>query len=501
MKKILLFLLACMLISQLVIAQTNLVIGGGNLRINGSSFITLNNAQWVNNGQFVAGTGTVLIVGNAIDSLSAIGGDSTTTFYNLSLNKATNGSQLKQTIQVDNALTMTRGNLDLNTHNLDLGSANGRILSESDTSRILGPNGGFIVKTVTANAPSNLNPGNFGVQLTSAEDLGIVTVRRGHVVQNLDAPGNTSRSIDRYFEFEAANNVDLNVSGQIQYLDSEVNNFNAEAFLGFWRQDSSLWFNMVKTSANSTTNTITVDNINLLSRWTLGPENSKLSTKIFLEGPYSDSTGLMDDLLRVNNLIPLETPYTGPNYMTGASPGSERINTAILIDSSSNAIVDWVFIELRTNSNFTAYGRSALLQRDGDIVDLDGQSPVSFAGLTSAPAFFVVIRHRNHLGIRSLNGVIVSSDNVTNLDFTNSNSSVLGGANALKQLPDGKYALFSGDFEGDGQIQLSDFNNLVPFIGLSGYLPGDINLNGQVQLNESQIILLPNVGRGAQFTY
>jgi hypothetical protein len=41
--------------------------------------------------------------------------------------------------------------------------------------------------------------------------------------------------------------------------------------------------------------------------------------------------------------------------------------------------------------------RAGLIQRDGDIVDLDGVSPLTFTGGASGN-YYVTVRHRNHLG-------------------------------------------------------------------------------------------------------
>ncbi|MCB0814031.1 MAG: hypothetical protein KDB87_12845, partial [Flavobacteriales bacterium] len=38
---------------------------------------------------------------------------------------------------------------------------------------------------------------------------------------------------------------------------------------------------------------------------------------------------------------------------------------------------------------------------DGDVVDVDGTSPVSFSGVASG-SYHVALRHRNHLGVATL---------------------------------------------------------------------------------------------------
>ena len=79
-------------------------------------YIVLNNTNFINNGTFNAGTGTILIEGDATNANSAIGGATQTTFYNMVLDKTSNGSQLEQAINISNQLTLTSGNLDLQTY-------------------------------------------------------------------------------------------------------------------------------------------------------------------------------------------------------------------------------------------------------------------------------------------------------------------------------------------------------------------------------------------------
>ncbi len=61
-----------------------------------------------------------------------------------------------------------------------------------------------------------------------------------------------------------------------------------------------------------------------------------------------------------------------------------------------------MFLELRNTTvspgNTVLQTRSALVQRDGDIVDIDGVSPVTFNNVASAN-YVIAVRHRNHLGL------------------------------------------------------------------------------------------------------
>ncbi len=168
--------------------------------------------------------------------------------------------------------------------------------------------------------------------------------------------------------------------------------------------------------------------------------------------------------------------------------------------SGANAIVDWVFLELRDKTDFsiTKATRSALLQRDGDVVDVDGQSPVSFFNLP-ADEYYLVVKHRNHLGVMSAAPVAISRA-LSVVDLTSDLNNVFGGVNGVARLGDGLLGVFSGDFNHSGQIQNTDFNFMIPTLGVpAGYLPGDHDLNGQVQNTDLQLKLIPNIGRGQPF--
>lgn len=139
-----------------------------------------------------------------------------------------------------------------------------------------------------------------------------------------------------------------------------------------------------------------------------------VGARVFLQGAYNSTTGLMSDNLRS---LPLGSPTNQSNFPSSdpyrESPYSasfthsfnstiETIQPSVVANQSNtnNDIVDWVFLELRSSTPPDYYvlaTRSALVQRDGDIVDEDGVSPVIFNNPVSAT--LVAIRHRNHLGI------------------------------------------------------------------------------------------------------
>jgi hypothetical protein len=132
--------------------------------------------------------------------------------------------------------------------------------------------------------------------------------------------------------------------------------------------------------------------------------------KALLQGPLNTGTMIMNDNLRTAPvLIPTADPYRVAPYSTsfihnaGNTP-AETVNATVFNNAAltDNDIVDWVFVELRQGvspGNVVVMTRSALIQRDGDIVDVDGVSPVYFKNLDANTNYSIGVRHRNHLGI------------------------------------------------------------------------------------------------------
>lgn len=109
----------CFLFINCTNAQTELIIAGGNVNINGA-YLVLNNAKLTNDGTLGASGGTATITGSGINALSALAGTSKSTFYNLTINKTSNGVQLESDIDISNQLTLTSGNIDIQGYDLTI---------------------------------------------------------------------------------------------------------------------------------------------------------------------------------------------------------------------------------------------------------------------------------------------------------------------------------------------------------------------------------------------
>ncbi|MFD0861576.1 leucine-rich repeat protein [Sungkyunkwania multivorans] len=221
--------------------------------------------------------------------------------------------------------------------------------------------------------------------------------------------------------------------------------------------------------------------------------NIALSTRVFLQGaslnPFSGEEDLMRDNLRIDGVLPTTSPY-----FDGLTA-----DAGVFAIMGPNAIVDWVVIELRdaTDNSILIDGRSALLQRDGDVVDVDGVSPIQFGGLPGGD-YHVVVDHRNHLAIITANAAALSTG--TNLiDFTSDVTLAQGTTNALVEVRPGVFGLVGGDLDENGQVQNTDISSLRPKLGIAGYDNADLDMNGQIQNTDINNLLNLNLGKGEQF--
>jgi uncharacterized protein YjdB len=268
-----------------------------------------------------------------------------------------------------------------------------------------------------------------------------------------------------------------------------------------------------------------------------------IKVRMYLEGALmnnanaiaSDGTGrpLMRDNLRSSpftaaRYIPDSDPYrTATTYInvlskfTKVAPGdrAEFLNipdpTTVFGVTGQNAIVDWVFIELRSKTTNTTVlaTRSGLLQRDGDVVDLDGINGLRFPGI-AMDNYYVVVRHLRHLG--TMTKVAQTPAQLTTLvNFTTTaletydkgiqnpgpterNYTGMGQKAGVKL---GYMALWAGDFDSNRKIKFEqpndDLNSLffnvftfpnnptgnVNYDFAIGYLPGDFDMNSKAKFD------------------
>ncbi len=241
-----------------------------------------------------------------------------------------------------------------------------------------------------------------------------------------------------------------------------------------------------------------------LARETLPTTSVSLAPKVFLEGPFDGATGKMNATLRTVVGFPTTEPYSSAGFAI-VGGGGETINPSVLSTTGDNAVVDWIFVELRDKNNSSTILRTkaALLQSDGDIVEVDGVSPLTFP--LAPDNYFVAVRHRNHFGVMT-GAAVALSGTALPLNFTTGALATYG-TNAQK-LVGGFLVLRAGNALRDGLIKYTGASNdrdpILVRVGstspnntVQGYFIEDVTLDGSVKYTGSandRNPILVNVG-------
>ncbi|MEQ9467257.1 MAG: T9SS type A sorting domain-containing protein [Ekhidna sp.] len=265
-------------------SQGRVFLGSGTPWVNqGNPNIVLNNTSFVAFGNWQSASETLTITGNAATASTTINKFfGALTIYDLEINKSINGITMASGLTINNSINLQSGQLNLNGHNLLLNNAS--ILNENSTNYISG-NTGTVTITQTLNAPSQVNPGNIGVAITSTANLGSTTITRSHA----PAVNGSYDGINRLITIAPTNNTALNASLRMYYLDSELNG-KVENNLSIWEDNGVDWIELGSTNSDVTNNWIEINGLSQLSTFTLSDISNPLPVElIYFRGEaYTD---------------------------------------------------------------------------------------------------------------------------------------------------------------------------------------------------------------------
>jgi hypothetical protein len=201
----------------------------------------------------------------------------------------------------------------------------------------------------------------------------------------------------------------------------------------------------------------------------------------------------MNTFLSNSSNLPLQQPY---NLSPWNYPGTESVSSI-----PNPNVVDWVLVEIRdaataaSASGATSIGfRAAFLLNNGNIVDLDGTSVLSYSQSINQ-SLFVVIYHRNHLPVMSASG-LNNTGSVYSCDFT---SSVSMAYNSGQKEVNGIACIYAANSNAsDNIINAFDLFDWESDAGEKGYVPADFNLDIEVNNQDKNDFWLPNQGQGSQ---
>ncbi|WP_420574668.1 leucine-rich repeat domain-containing protein [Kordia sp.] len=339
------------------------------------------------------------------------------------------------------------------------------------------------VTTANINTVNDLNIRNLSIfDLTGIEDFAALEI--------------LNCGLNFLGEVDLSNNTNLTSliadnSAMVALNMKNGNNTNVTTFITLGNVDLSCV--QVDDAAYSTTNWTLIESSTSFSEFCGNP--IQVAAKVYLQGAMLNTPdGMMRTDLKDNNYV----SSTSSPYEDGIGA-----NNDVFMGTGPNTIVDWVWIELRDSANPSQIvaAKSALLQRDGDIVDAQGNdtdTPVSF---NQEPGdYYIVIKHRNHLGIMSDGAVTLSNTTLTVIDFTNRNNELTFGSNAQTNfgMPADVVAMWAGNVNGDNLVQysgttpdapailsrvLNDVGNFLnfPTFTVSGYDANDVNMDGNTQ--------------------
>jgi hypothetical protein len=236
---------------------------------------------------------------------------------------------------------------------------------------------------------------------------------------------------------------------------------------------------------------------------TLGDCGVNFNLRAALAGALPSGTWMIDQL-RAAALVPTTEPYSGLGYTYVGYSSGAAIAPALLSTTGANAIVDWVVVELRSaaDPSVVLHSRPALIQRDGDVVGLNGTSPINAP--LSTGSYYVALRHRNHLGIMTASARPLTGDaSATTVDFRMASTATYG--TSARTAVGTVQCLWAGDASGEGSIRYTGPGNdrdlVLQAIGgsvptntvVNVYSSRDVNMNGTIMYtgsgNDRDVIL------------
>ena len=384
-------------------SQAQLYINGATLTIESGAYVAVQGDLTSNTD--ILGAGKVLMNGTVAQNISM----SNKTIPNLEISNGTNVSLTSDT-KIGTSLLFTTGKLVLGNFNLSLSStasASGML-----TSKFAETNGtGQLFKELSSDVSTFTMPVGVGTTyrpayITTTGTYG-ATAKVGIQALAAAATNKPVRSADYINANWPVTQTGVTGTVYVKGLYQEGDLVGTEANIKGYYNNTTDWSSA--TGTVDATNNFVGSNITGASGTVTGIGKFVLvGARAFLQGAYAAGTGLMSESLRTGSYIPTSDPYRTTDYATAFGHVNNTTPETVVgtvfntNPTAADNIVDWVFLELRnTNAspgNTVLQTRSALIQRDGDIVEIDGVSPVSFNNILNGN-YAVTVRHRNHLAM------------------------------------------------------------------------------------------------------
>jgi hypothetical protein len=494
-------------------AKAQLYINGGQLTIETGASVVVQGSLTSNTD--ILGDGKIVLKGNALQQVNM----NNFNVPRLEIDNVSNAA-LAGGVKIGNELIFTNGNLLLGSNDLTMMPA-ATVTNAASNKFVVTDGTGKMTKNALAATAFTFPVGN------SATTYNPLTISNAGTADNIGVRANANAKVNGSTGSNITKEV---VDASWEVSEAVAGGSNLSMTAGWSASDELTGFNRSKagisnyitapannagwdllnsqTTAASGSNPYTVTRTGISSLGTFAVGNRPVlspllvSPKVFLQGAFSGTN--MTDLLRTQNLIPTTEPYSGMTGFTHSGSGGGETTSSSIVGSSApasnDAIVDWVFVQLHNAANGTVIStRSALLQRDGDIVDTDGTSPLNMAG-NAAGNYYISVRHRNHLAVRTPATFGLAKTTTTSYNFTdNLNKAYFNNAlsnPAMATLTTGVYGMYGGNANSDastritGSISVSDYQRVLSTLAGSAILTGvysnsDINMDGNVRVSGS----------------
>jgi hypothetical protein len=325
-------------------------------------------------------------------------------------------------------------------------------------------------------------------------------------------PTQAEKEMKRFYKFSVTGGSGFTSNARLPYNTTEADDVNIEANLVPWKLNGSEWVARLNNySLNTANDYVDVNSIpadTLLQEWKLADPYYSVNLNAILRGAWNSTTGAMNTTLNTAGIIPLSQPY---NVAPFNYAGTETVG------SIPNAnVVDWVLLEVRKPASgaaadagsTTIIGRTAaFLLSNGDIVDINGLSKPKLPFYKQGSGNYLVVRHRNHLGVMS-NLPVATNATLAN-DFRilssvyKSSSAASDPVSTLTSSTN--YGMWTGDAAGTtgaGSVNISDLNAIKAAIAnsLTGYARQDVNLSNSINTSDLNLVKLTIATSGSTST-
>ncbi len=214
---------------------------------------------------------------------------------------------------------------------------------------------------------------------------------------------------------------------------------------------------------------------------------------VFLEGPYRVGEKFMsNDLNSARGLLPGQaliglgqaTP-AGQPYSAAPWNFQEEIQSFAFTDYPPD-VVDWLLVSFRTEvtSDTEIAKTAAYLHNNGRITFPNIEN---IRAISLEEAVYVVVEHRNHMGVMSAEPVPVIEGTIVH-DFRAEDSYRVSTSYGQKQMPSGDWVMIAGDVDQISDDYSYDVNayDKVDWVEDNGtfghYKCSDLNLDGDISM-------------------